>query len=221
MYTLSIHLLNAILTQVLHAKRPLPQTLIGVYMMNTKEKKKERVSVHTLIDAAISTNKPTNVPLYEIAQRCGLSRPNSKKATPVMSMLRKGSMRLPIDKVIVVADELGIDRRTLFMAQLRDSVFTLVVKTSIPSIPDPKIREESPKEIELRKTATVINAHERRSAKSTLEDLESMFSSTHEEHESPLLEAFREVEGEIGHKIALDSSIIDNFKNLLRDQYSL
>ena len=151
--------------------------------------------VHTLIDAAIRTNKPAHVPLYEIAERCGLVRAGTTTTTPVMSMLRSGAMRLPLDKVTVVADELGIDRRLLFIAQLRDTARGLVVKHDT--------------EAEHKEFAKVWGA------------IASLLEFTHSEREHPLLLALREVEAEIGHEIKPDDGIVNGFKELLRDQYAL
>ncbi|EGR3221668.1 hypothetical protein N7I40_004039 [Vibrio parahaemolyticus] len=151
--------------------------------------------VHTLIDAAVSTNKPAYVTLTELAQRCGFHRPGSKHASPAISMLRKGTMRLPLDKVAIVADELGIDRRVLFISLLRDTVRGLIVK---------KETEEEFKEFNR-----------------VWEGIASLVAYTHTKEEDAFVQALREVQEEVGHDIKPDASTINSFKEMLRDQYAL
>lgn len=173
--------------------------------------------VHVLIDAAITTNKPVNVPLHEIAERCGLLRSGSKTVSPVMSMLRSGAMRLPMDKVMVVADELNIDRRVLFISLLRDTIFGLTVKADVPKVKE----DETPEEREDRKAAEISRRLQVKEFERVWSDVASILAYTHSEHEEPFLAAIREVEEEVGHKIKPDSATISDFKNLLRDQYAL
>lgn len=174
--------------------------------------------VHALIDAAIRTNKPTHVSLHEIAERCGLIRPNSKVASSVMSMLRSGSMRLPLDKIVPVADELGIDRRTLFISQIRDSIYRLVVKTTFPEPPE---GAETDEEKATRKAAQVAHSLQYKEFTVAWGTITTLFANTHTERESPILTAFHEVEAEIGHRIEFDSDIVEGFKSMLREQYGL
>lgn len=173
--------------------------------------------VHVLIDAAITTSKPVNVPLHEIAERCGLLRSGSKTVSPVMSMLRSGAMRLPMDKVMVVADELNIDRRVLFTSLLRDTIFGLIVKADVPKIKE----DETPEEREDRKAAEISRRLQIKEFERVWADVASIMAFTHSEREEPFLAAIREVEEEVGHEIQPSASVISDFKNLLRDQYSL
>lgn len=177
---------------------------------NTKEFN-EIPPVYTLIDAAIRTNKPLHISLHKMAERCGLIRPNSKVPSPAMSMLRSGSMRLPLDKIVSVADELSIDRRTLFFSQIRDSIYKLVVKTEIPELAE---GIETDDEQAIRKAAEIAHSREYKEFTVAFGGLLSLF-------ESPILTALHEVEGEVGHRIELDREIIESFKDLLREQYAL
>lgn len=182
-------------------------------MSNTSRKNKinDIPPVYKLIDSAIRTNKPPHVSLNQIVGQCGLSNPNNKVPSSVMSMLRSGSMRLPLNKIIPVADALGINRRTLFISQIRDSIYNLIVKTKVPDVPE---CIETDDEKTFRKAVEITHDIEYKEFTMTLEALVSLF-------ESPLLTALFEIEEEVGHRIELDSIIIENFKNQLRDQYAL
>lgn len=174
--------------------------------------------VNELIDSAIE-RKSAYVTLQELAMRCGLLRANSKNASPVFSMLRTGSMRLPMNKLIPVADVLNIDRRKLFTANLRDSIYNLTVKTEVPKIPDD--REETEKEKAAREAAVVTRRQQLKDFDETWREMASLIALTHTEQEDEFLQAIREVEEEVGCKIEPDADTIKQFKSLLRDQYSL
>ncbi|EOB4971301.1 hypothetical protein [Vibrio fluvialis] len=174
--------------------------------------------VHELIDSAIITNKPAYVPLHEIAERCGLLRSGSKTVSPVMSMLRNGSMRLPMDKVIVVADELNIDRRVLFTALLRDTIYGLMVKSSNSRAKADETEEEKKQR---EKAEAISHRLQVKEFERVWGEIASLMTHTHSESEAPIVEAMREVSEEIGHEIKPDTSLIADFKNLLRDRYAL
>lgn len=191
--------------------------------MNKSTNEKERLDtippVHTLIDSAIRSSKPVNVSLHEIAERCGFKGSSSKTASPTMSMLRSGSMRLPMNKIIVVADELGIDRRKLFTSQLRDSIFNLIVKVDIPSVP--RTGTQTAEEKLNHESAIITRAAQKREFASTWASISELISNTHSPKEAPLIKALREVEEELGQDISLDSVMVEQFKNMVRDQYAL
>ncbi|GAL23062.1 hypothetical protein JCM19235_1363 [Vibrio maritimus] len=151
--------------------------------------------VHQLIDKGLDTAKAKGLSLNEIARMCGMIKPNSKSASPIFSMLRRGTMRLPLDRVIAVADNLNIDRRLLLISQLRDSLQLTIVKTDSPS-----------EKAEFERVWKAVSA---------------ILMYTHTESEALLVNAIREVEQELDQKIEPDEETIGQFKELLRDQYAL
>ena len=173
--------------------------------------------VHKLIDNAIVDNKPADMPLYELATRCGLTRPG-RQATPIMSMLRAGTMRLPIDKVIVVADELNIDRRELFISYLRGAVYSSIMKCDMPKESED---HETEKEREAREVAEKTFKLQFLRYEKTWDSLASLLVFNYSEREEPFVTAFREVEEEVGHEITLDDAMVEDFKELLRNQYAI
>ncbi len=166
--------------------------------MTEQEKSSRRTreaSVADLITKSVDSARNKGATLHELAERCNLVRPNSKTSSPVISMLKSGNMRLPVDKIPFVSEGLGIDMNDLIYAFLRESVEAVSMR--LGETDGPKNYERSWGKM----SKSLKNNYRRR--------------------EEPMIKIFREMEKEIGYELQIDDDFAEKLRELIRNYYTL